>query len=112
MIFLIKTNVYFIFNVNLLGINAIDFPRMISSNANHLIKKLCKDNPSERLGYQKDGIDDIRKHKWFDGFYWEGLRNRTLTPPIVPAVSFNRKIFMFKILIFCILSGSTSNRYI
>ncbi|XP_015785761.1 cGMP-dependent protein kinase 1 isoform X1 [Tetranychus urticae] len=74
------------YTIILKGINAIDFPRMISSNANHLIKKLCKDNPSERLGYQKDGIDDIRKHKWFDGFYWEGLRNRTLTPPIVPAV--------------------------
>lgn len=71
----------------ILGINAIDFPRMISGNATHLIKKLCKDNPSERLGYQKDGIDDIRKHKWFDGFFWEALRSRTLQPPIIPTVS-------------------------
>ncbi|XP_053208313.1 cGMP-dependent protein kinase 1-like isoform X1 [Panonychus citri] len=74
------------YTIILKGINAIDFPRMISSNATHLIKKLCKDNPSERLGYQKDGIDDIRKHKWFDGFFWEGLRSRALPPPIVPTV--------------------------
>lgn len=63
---------------------------MISSNATQLIKKLCKDNPSERLGYQKDGIDDIRKHKWFDGFFWEGLRGRTLQPPILPTVIFTK----------------------
>lgn len=24
--------------------------------------------------------------RWFDGFYWEGLRSRTLTPPIMPTV--------------------------
>lgn len=24
--------------------------------------------------------------RWFDGFNWEGLRNRTLTPPILPKV--------------------------
>lgn len=25
--------------------------------------------------------------RWFDGFYWEGLVNRTLTPPILPSVN-------------------------
>lgn len=25
--------------------------------------------------------------RWFDGFYWEGLVNRTLTPPIMPSVN-------------------------
>ncbi|XP_023228963.1 cGMP-dependent protein kinase, isozyme 2 forms cD4/T1/T3A/T3B-like [Centruroides sculpturatus] len=50
------------------------------------ISLLIIDNPTERLGYQKGGIKDIQKHKWFDGFNWEGLRNRTLTPPILPLV--------------------------
>ena len=31
-----------------------------------------RDNSAERLGYQKGGIRDIQKHKWFDGFNWEG----------------------------------------
>ncbi|XP_013776666.1 cGMP-dependent protein kinase, isozyme 2 forms cD4/T1/T3A/T3B-like isoform X1 [Limulus polyphemus] len=74
------------YNVILKGIDAIDFPRTISRNALALIKKLCRDNPAERLGYQKGGIRDIQKHKWFDGFNWEGLRSRTLTPPIIPQV--------------------------
>ncbi|XP_029162719.1 cGMP-dependent protein kinase, isozyme 2 forms cD4/T1/T3A/T3B isoform X2 [Nylanderia fulva] len=74
------------YNIILKGIDAIEFPRSITRNAMALIKKLCRDNPAERLGYQKGGIIEIQKHKWFDGFNWEGLRTRTLEPPILPRV--------------------------
>ncbi|XP_011301446.1 cGMP-dependent protein kinase, isozyme 2 forms cD4/T1/T3A/T3B isoform X1 [Fopius arisanus] len=74
------------YNIILKGIDAIEFPRTITRNATALIKKLCRDNPAERLGYQKGGISEIQKHKWFDGFNWEGLRARTLEPPIMPRV--------------------------
>lgn len=74
------------YNIILKGIDAIEFPRNITRNAQALIKKLCRDNPAERLGYQKGGISEIQKHKWFDGFNWEGLCNRTLIPPITPQV--------------------------
>ncbi|XP_044760116.1 cGMP-dependent protein kinase, isozyme 2 forms cD4/T1/T3A/T3B isoform X2 [Coccinella septempunctata] len=75
------------YNIILKGIDAIEFPRNITRNAMALIKKLCRDNPAERLGYQKGGISEIQKHKWFDGFNWEGLTERTLTPPILPNVN-------------------------
>lgn len=74
------------YNIILKGIDAIDFPRNITARAKELIKKLCRDNSAERLGYQKGGIRDIQKHKWFDGFNWEGLRQRTLQPPILPSI--------------------------
>ncbi|RWS30568.1 cGMP-dependent protein kinase: isozyme 2 forms cD4/T1/T3A/T3B-like protein, partial [Leptotrombidium deliense] len=74
------------YNIILKGIDAIEFPRIISRNATYLIKRLCRDNPAERLGYQRGGIDDIRQHKWFDGFNWEGLRSRNLPPPIIPRI--------------------------
>lgn len=52
------------YNIILKGIDAIEFPRNnISRNATALIKKLCRDNPTERLGYQRGGISEIRKHK-------------------------------------------------
>merc|ERR1739844_619711 len=73
------------YNIILKGIDAIDFPRNITGRARELIKKLCRDNSAERLGYQKGGIRDIQKHKWFDGFNWEGLRQRTLQVPIPPS---------------------------
>ena len=78
------------YNIILKGIDAIEFPRNITARAKELIKKLCRqgilfeknlnfyelchfrDNSAERLGYQKGGIRDIQKHKWFDGFNWEG----------------------------------------
>ena len=30
-----------------------------------LMKRFCKENPVERIGYQKDGVHDIKKHRWF-----------------------------------------------
>jgi len=74
------------YNIILKGIDAIDFPRTITPRARELIKKLCRDNSAERLGYQKGGIRDIQKHKWFDGFNWEGLRQGSLHPPIIPSI--------------------------
>ncbi|GFW52486.1 hypothetical protein TNCV_404141 [Trichonephila clavipes] len=74
------------YNIILKGIDLMEFPRTISKNASSLIKRLCRDNPSERIGYQKGGIKELQKHKWFDGFNWDGLSNRNLVPPILPRV--------------------------
>lgn len=51
------------YNKILKGIDAVEFPRCITRNAANLIKKLCRDNPAERLGYQRGGITEIQKHK-------------------------------------------------
>ncbi|XP_048061534.1 cGMP-dependent protein kinase 1a isoform X2 [Megalobrama amblycephala] len=75
------------YNIILRGIDMIEFPKKITKNAGNLIKKLCRDTPSERLGNLKNGVKDIQKHKWFEGFNWDGLRKGTLTPPIIPNVT-------------------------
>uniref|UniRef100_T1IS67 cGMP-dependent protein kinase n=1 Tax=Strigamia maritima TaxID=126957 RepID=T1IS67_STRMM len=75
------------YNIILKGIDMIDFPRHVNRHAQSLIKRLCRDSPSERLGYQKNGISDIKKHKWFQGFDWDGLKSRTMPAPILPQVS-------------------------
>lgn len=56
-----------IYNIILRGIDQLDFPRHVTKTAIAIIKKFCKEAPSERLGYQKDGILDIRKHRWDRG---------------------------------------------
>ena len=58
----------------------------LSRNAVLIMKRFCRDSPAERLGYQKDGIMDIKKHKWFQGFDWDGLLDRSLAPPLLPSV--------------------------
>ncbi|XP_056447694.1 cGMP-dependent protein kinase 2 [Gadus chalcogrammus] len=64
------------------GVEKMDFPKKISKRPEDLIRKLCRRNPVERLGNLKNGIIDIKKHRWFTGFNWEGLKGRTLPSPL------------------------------
>jgi len=75
------------YNIILRGFDQIDVPRHVNRTAVTLMKRFCRENPVERIGYQKDGVNDIKKHRWFQGFDWEGLSAMTLTPPIKPLVS-------------------------
>lgn len=59
------------------------FPRTIKSGAvQDLINKLLRPNPSERLGCLKGGAEDIKNHKWFEGFDWDKLLRKEITPPL------------------------------
>ena len=51
------------YNKILKGVEMVGIPGIINKNANNLIKKLLRLSPSERLGYQRGGIQDIRNHK-------------------------------------------------
>ena len=51
-----------------------------------LIRGLCKVEPRQRLGYQRGGIIDIRKQRWFQGFDWLGLKDQRIPPPFDPDV--------------------------
>lgn len=51
------------YNKILKGVEMVGIPSIVNRNANNLIKKLLRLNPSERLGYQRNGIHDIRNHK-------------------------------------------------
>ncbi|KAM4614699.1 cGMP-dependent protein kinase 2 [Polymixia lowei] len=71
-----------IYTMVLHGIEKVDFPKRIGKRPDDLIRRLCRLSPVERLGNKKNGIVDIRKHKWFQGFNWEGLRHRKLLSPL------------------------------
>lgn len=68
---------------NIILKNLMEFPRQVSKTAINFIRRLCKDVPVERLGYQRGGIQEIKKHKWFQGFDWDGLEIQTLASPIL-----------------------------
>ncbi|XP_055486392.1 cGMP-dependent protein kinase 2 [Leucoraja erinacea] len=70
------------YNMILKGVEKMDFPKKITKRPEDMIRRLCKQNPNERLGNLKNGINDIKKHRWFSGFNWEGLKTRTLSSPL------------------------------
>ncbi|OXU28673.1 hypothetical protein TSAR_015409, partial [Trichomalopsis sarcophagae] len=74
------------YNKILKGIEVAGIPNNVNKSANFFIKKLLRSSPLERLGYQRNGIQDIRDHKWFASFNWTALQRLTLPAPIVPTI--------------------------
>lgn len=72
------------YNKILTGIDSIEFPSYVSSRARNIIEKLCKAIPNERLGCQRNGVKDIKAHRWFLGFDWMKLNEGKLTAPFKP----------------------------
>lgn len=66
------------YNIILKGIDMVNFPKHMSRAAVSLIKRLCRDVPTERLGYQRGGIQDIKKHKYSSHLLVSGSMIQTL----------------------------------
>ena len=47
------------------------------------INKCLKRKDYRRLGYNH-GVKELKNHKWFEGFDWEGLYSKTILAPFVP----------------------------
>lgn len=65
------------------GIDNVDFTN-IPHKARHLIEKLCRPIPADRLGMQKTGIKEIKNHRWFLGFNWEKFEKCEIPSPFKP----------------------------
>lgn len=77
------------YNLIIAGIDSVTFPSHVAKSAQHLVKKLCRAVPIERLGCHKNGTEDIRNHKWFSGFNWEHLRSQKKKSPFIPKLKSN-----------------------
>ncbi|XP_067621281.1 cGMP-dependent protein kinase 1 [Eurosta solidaginis] len=77
------------------GIDVIQMPSKIPRTAQNLIKHLCKQLPAERLGYQRRGILDIKKHSWFESLNWNKLKNKQLPSPIKRPITSNTDLQYF-----------------
>ena len=51
----------------------IKFTRNFDPLAKHLIKKLCKQDLSERYGNLIGGVNDIKKHKFFESINFKSI---------------------------------------
>merc|ERR1712099_196304 len=51
----------------------IVFPKLFDKNAKGLVKRLLTADLGKRYGNLKDGVDDIKQHKWFSIISWDDL---------------------------------------
>ncbi|MEQ2277164.1 hypothetical protein XENORESO_021160, partial [Xenotaenia resolanae] len=61
----------------------LKFPPYLSEAAKSIISKLCRPRPGQRLGNTKNGIKDVRHHRWYSSMNWHKLRMGQLDAPTV-----------------------------
>ena len=64
------------------GMKVVNFPSYMSSTSVELIRQLCRLSP-----VQRPSLSVTRRYMWFAGMNWEGLENRTMTPPFLPKIT-------------------------
>jgi cGMP-dependent protein kinase len=64
----------------------VSVPSHFSRGLCDIVKKLLRTYQSKRLGRTKGGTSAVMKHKWFSGFDWDALMNKTMPVPIQPKV--------------------------
>lgn len=83
------------YNLILRGIDSIQLSHKIPKKAQILIKRLCRQTGSERLGVQKNGIKDIKTHAWFTDFQWDRLESRKMPAPLILPIKDNTDMSNF-----------------
>ncbi|KAI7862609.1 kinase-like domain-containing protein [Spinellus fusiger] len=61
-------------------------PYYVSGSAKDMLIKLLKKNPTLRMGGGEKGIQQIKSHSFFSKIDWKQLKERSVTPPILPVV--------------------------
>ncbi|CEP03510.1 Protein kinase domain-containing protein [Plasmodiophora brassicae] len=64
----------------------IEYPAHFNRHAKDLISRLLTPDITNRLGNLKNGVEDIKRHKWFANINWTKLYNRKMLTPFVPKV--------------------------
>lgn len=72
----------------LMGINRARWPLDCRGTVQDLIKKLCKQNPAERICMKTGGTANYKEHKFYTDakFDWTALAAGKMKPPYVPVV--------------------------
>ena len=71
----------------------ISFPSTFDKDAKSLVKHLLVADLSKRYGNLKDGniwlnlgVNDIKKHRWFNSFSWDDLLKKKTKASYIPTV--------------------------
>jgi len=77
------------------GIGKMKMPPKCQGAIGDLIKGLLKKEPSERLPMRPGGLQNVKDHKWYMLFNWEGMESQKLEAPYRPVVKSKRDMSNF-----------------
>ncbi|CAF1023271.1 unnamed protein product [Rotaria sp. Silwood1] len=62
----------------------VRFPSHFSSDLKDILRNLLQVDLTKRFGNLKNGVDDIKTHKWFSSTDWIAIYQRKVEPPFIP----------------------------
>ncbi|CAF1043558.1 unnamed protein product [Didymodactylos carnosus] len=62
----------------------VRFPSHFSSDLKDILRNLLQVDLTKRYGNLKNGVDDIKQHKWFSTTDWIAIYQRKVEPPFIP----------------------------
>ncbi|CAH8639575.1 unnamed protein product [Schistosoma rodhaini] len=65
-------------------LSKVRFPGHVSSDLKNLLKQLLQTDLTKRYGNLKNGVDDIKCHKWFRPTNWVAVYQKELSAPFLP----------------------------
>merc|ERR1712217_163927 len=77
------------------GISKIPSPPKCQGAVGDLIRGLLRNDPSERLPMRPGGTQNIKDHKWFEGFDWQSMFALELEAPYKPVVKSKKDLANF-----------------
>ncbi|XP_020505556.1 ribosomal protein S6 kinase alpha-2 [Labrus bergylta] len=73
----------------------LGMPQFLSPEVQSLLRALFKRNPVNRLGAGPDGVEEIKRHRFFASIDWTKLFKRESRPPFKPTVGRPEDTFHF-----------------
>ncbi len=64
----------------------VKFPRSFDKDAKSLVKHLLQADLSKRYGNLKNGVNDIKGHRFFNGLNWSRLLSKDIKAPYTPEI--------------------------
>ncbi|VDP68371.1 unnamed protein product [Echinostoma caproni] len=62
----------------------VRFPAHVSSELKNLLKQLLQTDLTKRFGNLKNGVNDIKCHKWFRPINWVSIYRKEVSAPYIP----------------------------
>uniref|UniRef100_A0A7N8XRH0 non-specific serine/threonine protein kinase n=1 Tax=Mastacembelus armatus TaxID=205130 RepID=A0A7N8XRH0_9TELE len=73
----------------------LGMPQFLSPEVQSLLRALFKRNPANRLGAGPEGVEEIKRHRFFASVDWNKLYKKEVRPPFKPTVGRPEDTFHF-----------------